>query len=81
MPASIQYRDLEKYKYQLMESYVHETGLTLPAAVATTSRQIGRAQGSEGAALARCPTEGCVSSTRTDRADRRAGAGSVRSVG
>ena len=33
MPASIYYRELKAYKYQLMDRYVHETGITSPTAV------------------------------------------------
>lgn len=40
MPSSIRYRDLEKYKYQLMKDYSHDTGLRLPAAVATSGRWV-----------------------------------------
>lgn len=40
VPASIRYRKISGYKYQLMERYVHETGWDLPAAVATSGRWV-----------------------------------------
>ena len=40
VPASIQYRKIDNYKYQLMEKYVHETQWTLPIRVETSGKWI-----------------------------------------
>jgi len=38
--AYIKYREIEGYKYQLMERYVHETGWALPKSVQTGGRWV-----------------------------------------
>jgi hypothetical protein len=40
VPAHIKYRKIDRYKYQLMEKYVHETDWTLPEAVQTKGRWV-----------------------------------------
>ena len=40
MPASIKYRKIDAYKYQLMERYVHETGWKLDQGVATGGKWV-----------------------------------------
>jgi hypothetical protein len=40
MPARIKYRRIKGYKYQLMETYRHETHWILPAAVQTGGRWV-----------------------------------------
>jgi hypothetical protein len=40
MPAHIKYRKIGRYKYQLMENYVHETQWALPKAVRTRGKWV-----------------------------------------
>ena len=40
MAANIRYRELGSYKYQLVDSYAHETEWTLPAAIESPGRWV-----------------------------------------
>ncbi len=40
MHKQIYYRKLKDYKYQLMEQYIHETGLKIPESISTTANWV-----------------------------------------